>query len=104
MTHVTLVPSGATAGADAGPAGCAASTQRAGPPSTDVSHRPPSTAAYTSALPSGIQSNAPPPYETDGHGRGLRRDDELGATSCRHHHELTSTGHRGHERDERSVG
>ena len=36
----------------------------------EVSHRPPSTAAYTSALPSGIQSNAPPPYETDGRGAG----------------------------------
>ena len=92
MTHVTLVPSGAIAGADAGPAGCAgehAARQDRRRPTRATG--PPSTAAYTSALPSGIQSNAPSPYETDGRGGWLRRDDELGTTGCRHHHELTST-------------
>src|SRR5437868_6430005 len=58
-TYATRVPSGATAGAATGPGPATSCT--GGPPVTDWRHSPPSMAAYTSALPSGHQSNAPPP-------------------------------------------
>src|SRR5690348_2466330 len=69
-TNATERPSGATAGAPVGPAPGAATTQRLAPPVAGTHHKPPSTAAYTSASPSGVQSNAPPPYAAVGRGAG----------------------------------
>ena len=69
-TYATRRPSGLIVGAFAGlAAGCSVS-RRGGPPASGCHQRSPSVAAYTSAVPSGTQSNPPPLVARPGHGAG----------------------------------
>jgi hypothetical protein len=58
-TYATRAPSGETAGPATGPGPLV--SRIGGPPDAAWRHRQPSTALYTTPLPSGSQSKAPPP-------------------------------------------